>query len=59
MGHKSLHFTKHEDLIAYLENYLTKNLQDQHKVTCLIKGSHAMHMDKVVNALKDFANQKV
>lgn len=58
MGHKSLHFTKHEDLIDYLENYLTKNLQDQHKVTCLIKGSHAMHMDIVVNALKDFANQK-
>lgn len=57
MGQKALHFTMHEDLIAYLENYLQSKIDDHQKVTCLIKGSHAMHMDRVVNALKDFVSK--
>lgn len=57
MGPKALHFTMHEDLISYLENCISDKLMDKKAVTCLIKGSHAMHMDKVVNALKDFASK--
>lgn len=56
MGHNALHFLRHEDLISYLNSYLSSKLTSDTHITCLIKGSHAMHMDKVVNALKDFAS---
>ena len=57
MGHNALHFLQHEDLIGYLQSYLSDKREHNTEVTCLIKGSHAMHMDKVVNALKDFATK--
>ena len=54
MGRNALHFTDHDTLITFLKNYL-KEKADQHEhTTCLVKGSHAMQMDKVVSALKDY-----
>lgn len=53
MGSKALHFVSHDDLIGYLTTFLEDHVKEQDGVTCLVKGSHAMHMDKVVNALKE------
>lgn len=59
MEHNAYHFLTHQELLAYIEeiiNLQAKSLHPQ-KVVCLVKGSHAMHMDQIVAALKDFAQQ--
>lgn len=60
MRNQALHFTQHEALLSFLFSILQERQMQidegkaKSEVTCLIKGSHAMHMDKIVTALKDY-----
>ncbi len=58
MGHQALHFLHHEDLIAMLQGKIEQEIAAGHHVSCLVKGSHAMHMEKVVAALQDFGKKQ-
>lgn len=55
MGAGACHFSNHESLINYLNalvNEKVKHHPDE-PLICLVKGSHAMHMDKIVTALNE------
>lgn len=63
MRNQALHFTQHEALLNFLFSIIEEHKEaaqsehipkDKAAVICLVKGSHAMHMDKIVNALKDY-----
>lgn len=58
MGHQACHFLKHEDLIAVLTSRVAEKLAHHQEVCCLVKGSHAMHMEKVVSALQELGRQR-
>ena len=49
---QSSHSASHEVLLARLTALIKAQLTQGHKVTCLVKGSHAMHMDQIVTALQ-------
>lgn len=51
------HSASHEELIPRLSATIKAELEQGHQVTCLIKGSHAMHMEKVVAALLELGAQ--
>lgn len=59
MGHKACHFLKHEDLLAVLEAHVSECLDAGKEVCCLVKGSHAMHMEKVVSALQELGKKRL
>lgn len=61
MQSQALHFTQHEALLNFLYSVIEQHHAaaragqlDNGEVTCLVKGSHAMHMDRIVDALKDY-----
>lgn len=51
------HSASHEELIPRLSATIKAELEQGHEVTCLVKGSHAMHMEKVVAALLELGAQ--
>ena len=51
------HSASHEELIPRLSATIKAELEQGHPVTCLVKGSHAMHMEKVVAALLELGAQ--
>ena len=59
MGQKACHFLKHEDLLAVLEAHVSECLDAGKEVCCLVKGSHAMHMEKVVSALQELGKKRL
>lgn len=53
------HCADHAELKDKLYQLITAELKAGHKVTCLIKGAHAMQMDKAVAALKELGSSLV
>lgn len=53
MGDNGHHFSNHDELIAYLKDLIFKNHEAKRNTVCLVKGSHAMHMDTIVKALQE------
>lgn len=51
-GERALHFHQHDDLIACLREKLKRG------VTLLVKGSRAMHMEQIIEALSDVDKQE-
>lgn len=63
MRNQALHFVQQETLLNFLFSIIDEHRQAaragqiekaEAPVTCLVKGSHSMHMDKIVEALKDY-----
>ena len=59
MGHQACHFLRHGDLIQVLQARVAEALAMQRPVCCLVKGSHAMHMEQVVSALQELGKQRL
>lgn len=66
MRDQALHFADHDALLNFLYSIIQEHntalrseqiSNDAGKITCLVKGSHAMHMNKIVNALKDYISE--
>ena len=47
MGNHAMHFANHESLYTFLDSMLNEHV----KPVVLVKGSHAMHMEKIVEPL--------
>ena len=59
MGYQACHFLRHGDLIQVLQARVAEALAMQRPVCCLVKGSHAMHMEQVVSALQELGKQRL
>ena len=55
MGEGASHFDSHEQLFEKLADMMAQARSAGQSVTCLVKGSHAMHMDKVTAFIKEYA----
>lgn len=55
MGEGASHFDSHEQLFEKLAGMMAQARSDGQSVTCLVKGSHAMHMDKVTAFIREYA----
>lgn len=52
MGPGGRHFSSHDELNSFLKELILKNHEKNKETVCLVKGSHAMHMDDIVKFLK-------
>lgn len=59
MGHQACHFVRHSDLIQVLQARVGEILATRQRVCCLIKGSHAMHMEQEVTALQELGKMRI
>lgn len=59
MGHQACHFVRHSDLIQVLQARVGETLATRQRVCCLIKGSHAMHMEQVVTSLQELGKMRI
>lgn len=53
MGEGAIHCDSHDELKAKLAALIKENQANKRNTVCLVKGSHAMHMDTIVTALRE------